>query len=127
MSQQVIVTYWMEKALQDIESAWENFRAKRYENAVRDTYFACFHAISSLLFKEGRTFRTHKEVRSSLHRDYIRTNRLPVKWGKHYDWLFENRQKADYRPLVKFDPDQVEQIIEESKSFVQEIRLLVSK
>lgn len=80
------------------------------------------HAFSSVLFKEGRSFKKHKEVRSALHRDYIRNNRLDVSWGKHYDWLFDNRQKADYRPLVRFDPEQVKEILEKSIDFVAEMK-----
>ncbi|WP_413886527.1 hypothetical protein [Candidatus Desulfatibia sp.] len=39
---------------------------------MRDAYFACFHAFSSVLLNEGKTFKKHKEVRSMLHRDFIR-------------------------------------------------------
>ena len=47
-------------------------------------------------------------------------------WGKYYDWLFENRQKADYRPLVQFDPEQVQEILDQSEAFVKELeRLLI--
>ena len=41
--------------------------------------------------------------------------------GKHFDWLFDNRQKADYRPLVNFESDQVQKIAEKSQAFVQEM------
>ena len=44
--------------------------------------------------------------------------------GKHYDWLFENRQKADYRPLVNFDVEQVREILEKSEALVREMRNL---
>jgi len=99
MSEQEIIGYWIEKAEQDLASAHDNHAAGRNLNAVRDAYFACFHAFCSVLLKEEKSFRKHKEVRSRLHRDYIRTKRIGVGWGKHYDWLFDNRQKADYRPL----------------------------
>ncbi len=107
MSQQIIIDYWVEKAGEDLASARDNLKSSRYQNAVRDAYFACFHAFSSVLIKEGRTFKKHKEVRSMLHRDFIRTKKMDRSWGKHYDWLFDNRHKADYRPLVKFDFDEV--------------------
>ena len=119
MTNELIAKYWVEKAYEDLDSADDNFAAGRYQNAVRDTYFACFHVFSSLLFKAGRTFKKHKEVRAALHRDYIRKKILPVSWGKHYDWLFDNRHKADYRPLVKFETEQVKDIIEQSKTFVK--------
>ena len=125
MSQDEFVEYWLQKAMQDLESARDNLKAVRLQNAVRDAYFACFHAFSAVLLKEGRSFRRHKEVRSALHRDYIKTKKIGIEWGKHYDWLFDNRQKADYRPLVQFDPEQVEEIIKKSEEFVSEMKNLI--
>lgn len=119
--------YWIEKAREDLASARDNLRAGRLQNAVRDSYFSCFHAFSSLLFKEGKSFKRHKEMRSALHRDYVRPKKLAPQWGKHYDWLFENRQKADYRPLVEFQKDQIEEIVENSERFIAEILSLPSK
>jgi uncharacterized protein (UPF0332 family) len=72
-------------------------------------------------------FFSKTEIRSALHRDYIRTSKIEVTWGKHYDWLFDNRQKADYRPLVEFDPDQVREIIEQSQAFVEEMKGLINQ
>jgi uncharacterized protein (UPF0332 family) len=123
---QQVITYWLEKAEQDLASARDDLAGERYQNAGSASYFACFHAFAALLFKEGKTFRKHREVRAALHRDYIRTGKLEVSWGKHYDWLFENRQKADYRPLVRFDPDRVEEMIEHSSQFVNTMKQLVS-
>ena len=93
MTQHVIVDYWIEKAEQDLASARDNYSAGRLDNAVRDAYFACFHAFSSLLLKNGKTFRNHKEVRSVLHRDFVRSRKIPVSLGKHYDWLFETGKR----------------------------------
>jgi uncharacterized protein (UPF0332 family) len=98
---------------------------RRLQNAVRDAYFACFHALAALLLKDGKTFKKHKEVRSALHRDLIRVGKINSSWGKHYDWLFDNRQKADYRPLVQFDRDQVQEIIDQTSAFVEEMERLL--
>ena len=119
MIEREIVVYWLEKAEQDLASAKENLSAGRLQNSVRDAYFACFHSFSAVLIKAGRTFRKHSEVRSILHRDYVKGKKLAVEWGKHYDWLFDNRQKADYRPLVDFDIEQVRDIIEKSEGFLR--------
>jgi len=126
LTQREIITYWLEKAAQDLASARENLSAGRLQNSVRDAYFACFHSFSAVLIRAGKTFRKHSEVRSILHRDYVRGKKLAVEWGKHYDWLFDNRQKADYRPLVNFDLEQVKDILEKSEGFVLEMRSLTS-
>ena len=124
MTQREIITYWLEKAAQDLASAKENLSAGRLQNSVRDAYFACFHSFSAVLIRAGKTFRKHSEVRSILHRDYVRGKKLAIEWGKHYDWLFDNRQKADYRPLVSFDIEQVREILERSEAFVREMKNL---
>jgi len=98
MNQDEFIEYWLQKATQDLESARDNLKAVRLQNAVRDAYFACFHAFSAVLLKEGRSFRRHKEVRSALHRDYIKTKKIGVEWGKHYDWLFDNGKKTTIGP-----------------------------
>jgi uncharacterized protein (UPF0332 family) len=122
MSHQALIAYWLEKAEEDLASARDNLTAGRLSNAVRDAYFGCFHGFSAVLLHHRKTFHRHKEVRSALHRDFIRTKKIDVQWGKHYDWLFDNRQKADYRPLVEFDTEQVREIIEKSLTFVREMR-----
>jgi len=93
MSQQIIIDYWIEKARDDLSSARDNLSSGRLQNAVRDAYFSCFHALSSVLLKEGKTLKKHKEVRSALHRDYIRAEKIEVSWGKHYDWLLVTGRK----------------------------------
>jgi uncharacterized protein (UPF0332 family) len=120
-----IINYWIAKAYEDIASAEVNCSAGRYLNAIRDSYFSCFHAFTSVLLADGKSFKKHKEVRSILHREYIREGKIDVPWGKHYDWLFDNRQKADYRPLVTFDPGQAKEIIEKSNAFLLEMKKLL--
>ncbi len=84
--------------------------------------------VAAHLLKEGKTFNKHKEVRSALHRDLIRVGRINNStWGKHYDWLFDNRQKADYRPFVQFGRDQAQEIIDQTSAFVGEMERLLSE
>jgi uncharacterized protein (UPF0332 family) len=127
MSKGILIEYWLAKSGDDLESAYANFYSNRLQNAVRDAYFACFHAFAALLLKEGKAFKRHKEVRSALHRDYVHLGKMAPVWGKHYDWLFENRQKADYRPLVQFESEQVKEIIELTGAFVTEMKRLLSE
>lgn len=125
MNSNTIIDYWLEKSRDDLASALVNGSAGRLQVAVRDAYFCCFHAFSALLLKDSRTFRSHKEVRSALHRDYVRTGIIEPKWGKHFDWLFDNRQKVDYRPLVTFEHEEIDEILEQSQEFHREIERLV--
>jgi len=63
MTWQDIIDYWMDKAHAYLESARDNFDSGKYSNAIRDAYFACFHAFSSVLCKEGITFKKHTAMK----------------------------------------------------------------
>lgn len=121
----VIIDYWLEKAREDLASAVVNASAGRTQVAVRDTYFCCFHAFCAVLLKDGRSCRSHKEVRAALHRDFVREKRLAPAFGKHFDWLFDNRQKVDYRPLVTFEREEIQEILAQSQDFLREMERLV--
>jgi uncharacterized protein (UPF0332 family) len=105
----------------------KTFRVPGWEMRCAMHIFACFHAFSSVLFNGGKAFRKHPEVRSAFHRDDIRLNNIDPAWGKHYDGLYDNRQKADYRPLVSFEPEQGGEIFEQSQAFVQEMKRLANQ
>ena len=73
MMKDIIIKYWIEKAHEDIGSALDNFSAGRLQNAIRDAYFACFHAVAALLFKgdgasgvRDRSFRKTDQFRVAL-------------------------------------------------------------
>lgn len=90
----------LNKAADDLASACSDMETGRFGDAVRSLYFACFHALGALLWKEGvwnssmrRPRSVHKSLRSILHRDIIRTavagnSRLPL--GAMADGAAEN-------------------------------------
>lgn len=121
----ILVSHWIDKAQDDLESARANFQSGRLANAVRDIYFACFHMVSSLLMREGKTFKKHSQVRAGFHRAQIKTGRIDFSWGPFYEWVFDHRQQADYQPIVQFEADEVKAILDKAEAFVDEMRKLL--
>jgi uncharacterized protein (UPF0332 family) len=124
--------HWLDKARDDLATARSDVEAGRSGNAVRSLYFACFHALGSLLWKEGiwnsttrRSRSVHKSVRSILHRDLIRTGRLHAIWGEFYDEIYAGRKEMDYEPLAVYEKDQVEALLEQATDFVKAIESLI--
>jgi len=121
----ILVSHWIDKAQDDLQSAQANFQSGRLANAVRDIYFACFHMVSALFMKEGKTFKKHSQVRAGFHRDLIKTGRVDVSWGPFYEWVFDHRQQADYQPIVQFEADEVMAILEKAEVFVSDMKHLL--
>lgn len=86
--------HWLDKATDDLATAHSDFHSGRFGNAIRSLYFASFHALGALLWKEriwGSTMKrprsVHKSVRNILHRDLIKAGRLDALWGEFNDEL----------------------------------------
>jgi len=69
----------------------------------------------------------HTQLRSLLHRDYVKPGHIPAEMGKHFDLLFDSRQESDYVDLVVFDAKDVRPWFERTASFVDHVAQMVSR
>jgi uncharacterized protein (UPF0332 family) len=72
-----------------LEMGFPDFAAAR-------AYYAAFYAASALLLAEGKTFRSHRGVVALIHRDYVRSGRLPLDMGRVLSTLSDLRSVGDY-------------------------------
>ncbi|MGP1385381.1 MAG: HEPN domain-containing protein [Thainema sp.] len=124
---EVVIEQLLHKAAQALDSAQSEFQANRLDFAVNRAYYACFYAASAVMLQQGKQFVKHAGLRSAIHRDLIKTKQLAPQWGKVFDRAFENRQAADYLILYTFETEQVEQLIQDTSGFVQEMQRLLSR
>ena len=122
-----IIQYWMEKASESIDSAKSEKQSGRFSFAVNRAYYACFYSACAVLFNEGEKFRKHSGVRGALHRTLIKPGKIDTSWGKFYDYIFDSRNRADYQEMVKFEADEVEEIIETTIGFVKKMEELLRR
>ncbi len=120
-----IVRHWWMKAEESLASAKRECSAGSYSFSVNRLYYSCFYAVSAILLERKFSFRKHVAVRSTLHKEFIRTGVLDTVWGKLYDQLFEDRQMGDYLPLKAFSREYVESQIERCAEFLNVVRPLV--
>jgi len=86
---------------------------------VNRLYYACFYATSALLLLMDKGAVRHSGIRALLHQEIVKTGLVSATLGQLFDRLFDNRQKADYADLVKFDPVEVAPWLDESVEFVR--------
>ena len=120
-----VINYWLGKAYEAIEGAKRDFGDERYAFAASRTYYACFYALSAVLLREGHKFSKHTGVRSAFHRVLVKTGRISPDLGRFYDLLFDSRQRADYQELVKFNRDEVAELISTATVFVDKMKELL--
>ena len=68
----------------------------------------------------------HGYLRSLLHREFVKPGSIPNDMGKHFDLLFNNRQKSDYADFVEFKADEVGDWLVQTRTFVSHIETVIS-
>ena len=122
-----LTQYWMEKAWESYEAAKSEYDSNRLSTAVRNLYYGCFYALTSVFYEQGKSFRKHTAVRAALHRDLIKTGKIDVKWGRFYNRVFDRRQEGDYEPLVNFESEQIKQFLQEAEQFIRVLEKMLKR
>lgn len=122
-----LVTYRLERAWESLEEA-KILLEQGYANTfVNRLYYACFYAVSSLLLTKELFSAKHSRIRSLFHQNFVKVGMVNTELGQLYDRLFDNRQKADYADLFRFNPDEVRYWYDEVKKFVEFIENIIKK
>jgi uncharacterized protein len=116
---------WFEKAEDAFGEAEILLRESRLIGCVNRLCYAVFYAVSAALAKEGREYGKHTAVRAALHRDFVKSGKVPRTYGHTYDELFDDRQQGDYTPHVSFDKEEVRMLVSETRTFLDHFRTLV--
>ena len=66
-----------------------------------------FYIVNALLLTEGLSSSKHSGVLSIFNREFIKKGLFDKELGKFYTKMFEFRQKADYKDMVKFKEEDI--------------------
>ena len=121
------VRYRIERARATLREARTLLDTDQVLGAVNRLYYACFYAVCALLFTEGKKSSKHMGVRAFFDEFWVKPRRVPVKLGRFYRNIFDDRQKADYADEACFDPAEVRAWFEEATAFVAEVTGLAER
>jgi uncharacterized protein (UPF0332 family) len=93
--------------------------------AAARAYYAAFYAASALLLSERKVFRSHRGVVALIHRDYVRTGRLPVDMGRILSTLSDLRGVGDYGGAVHVSHTEATVALIEAQQFLEAIQALL--
>jgi uncharacterized protein (UPF0332 family) len=123
MSRREVVELW--QRAQEALRATRTLRAAGFSDfAAARAYYAAFYAASALLLAEGKVFRSHRWVVTLIHRDYVRTGRLPLDMGRILSTLSDLRSVGDYSGAAHVSDAEATIALIESQQFLEAIRSL---
>lgn len=112
------------EAYQDIEILRA---AERWNGAANRLYYSVFHAVNALFISDGLEAGHHKTSHSLFSMHYIKTDLLPIDYGRLYNNLQSLREKSDYNCFFDVSEQDIEQGIDIAEDFIQAIERLISR
>jgi uncharacterized protein (UPF0332 family) len=74
-----------------------------FNDALSRAYYASYHAISLLIFLDGRTYSRHGQLIGAFNKDYVLKGTFSKEIGKALGRLYDARQSGDYDVYQKSD------------------------
>jgi uncharacterized protein (UPF0332 family) len=121
-----LIEYRMQRARGTLDEAKILFDAGRLVACVNRLYYGCFYAVSALLLTKNLSTSKHGYLRSLLHGEFVKTGVVDKEMAKHFDLLFNRRQKGDYGDFVEFNADEVAAWLAGTRKFVRHIEAIIS-
>jgi uncharacterized protein (UPF0332 family) len=87
-----------EKSQSKLATARILYDAGQYDDSVSRAYYAVFHALSAILYRNDQVFSKHGHVIGAFNKEFVKTGIFPPEFSRQIDGLFKDRQAGDYLP-----------------------------
>ena len=122
------VAYRLERVNETMQESEDMLRLGHEFGAVNRLYYACFYAVSALLYQNNiLDATTHSGVQRMLGLHFVESGKLSREMGRFYSDLFNQRNKGDYDDFVILDIEKVEDLLTTGKEFIRQIKELIIK
>lgn len=120
-----LIAYRLQRAREALEEARLLADHGHTNAAVNRLYYACFYAVSALLYSHGFSAVKHSGVRSLFGRHFVKTGLVSKELGAFYNDLFEYRQESDYEDFFQIDPQLLAPWLAQAQQFIEVITDLI--
>jgi uncharacterized protein (UPF0332 family) len=126
-SREDLIKYRLLRAKDTYEDAQILADRQKWNSTINRLYYSAYYAVMALLLYSELNPSTHNGAKSNFNEHFIKTERIPIEFGKIYSQLFTWRQKGDYDDLFDFNEEKVLPYFEPVKKLIELIEALVLK
>jgi uncharacterized protein (UPF0332 family) len=122
-----LVKYRIEQADESLEAA-RLLHGKGLERpSLNRAYYAMFYAVLALLATLKRETSKHSGAIALFDLEYVKPGIFSKDLSKWLHEAFEFRQRSDYTSGFQISSEEVEKVLENARSFVAEVKILLAK
>jgi uncharacterized protein len=112
------IKYRLQRASDTLNDAKLLAENERWNSSINRLYYACFYAVSALLYSHSIEVKTHKGARIKFMSEFIKTGLFEKDFGNLFSDLFDWRQEGDYSDFISFDKDLTMPLITKCEEFI---------
>jgi uncharacterized protein (UPF0332 family) len=120
-----LIKYRLEQARDTIEIVELLIENDKLAAAVNRIYYGIFYSLLALGLKYDFETSKHLQLIGWFNKEFIRSNRIEVEYGKVLRKAYENRTSGDYDAFYEFEKEDVSKLFEEMKGFIKRIERFV--
>lgn len=124
-SQDDLVRYRIDRSRESLDEARLLADSSHWNASVNRLYYACFYAVSALLFLYRFSSPKHSGVRALFNQHFVRTGHVSKDHAAFYNTLYDFRQESDYEDFFEADAVRVASWLEEARMFIDAIEELI--
>lgn len=119
------LNYRIQRSFETFKDAKLLAEHKSLNSCVNRLYYACFYAVSAILYLKGIEPKTHKGVRIKFLEEFIKPGIVNKEFGKLFNDLYDLRQEGDYSDFITFDKDLIDSLMNKCHDFLTGIESLI--
>ena len=116
-----LIQYRIQQAketLAEIEILLQN---RLHRIAVNRIYYGMFYMLLALALKHDFKTSKHQQLIGWFNRDFIKTGKIDVSFGKIINDAYENRSDSDYGVFISFSEEDIVTMREDLSLFIKEL------
>lgn len=116
-----LIQYRIQQAketLAEIEILLQN---RLHRIAVNRIYYGMFYMLLALALKHEFKTSKHQQLIGWFNRDFIKTGKIDVSFGKIINDAYENRSDSDYGVFISFSEEDIVTMREDLSLFIKEL------
>ncbi len=98
-----------------------------WNTAVNRLYYACFYAVSALLYSRDFNSKTHSGTKRLFELHFIKPGIINLEVSELYTKLFGMRQNADYEDEIDYEREDVIILVQPAKDLISTIEAILAK
>lgn len=119
-----ICLYRIERANETFEESKTLFEKGMMGGSVNRLYYSLFYSVTALALSYDFTTSKHTGLRGWFNLHIVKEGIISIELGDLYNNLYDMRTNGDYKDLIQFDPQVVEEIMKIADQFLSLVNRL---